>query len=90
VSRKLVKLSGVLSLSAQGRSTVYKNIKKNLFPPPIKIGERAVAWIEDEIEQLIYAQIRGDSESEIKQLVSDLITSRSSNAINLGDESCPK
>lgn len=32
------------------RSTVYKIIKEEGFPPPIKLSRRAVAWDEQEVD----------------------------------------
>lgn len=34
-----------------GRSTIYEMIARGEFPTPIKLGARAVGWIESEIEQ---------------------------------------
>jgi prophage regulatory protein len=32
------------------RSTIYARMKDGTFPAPIRIGPRAVAWIESDIE----------------------------------------
>ena len=32
------------------RSTIYLRIQENNFPRPIKLGARAVGWLENEIE----------------------------------------
>ena len=34
-----------------GRSTIYKRVQEGTFPPPIKIGERASAWLESDIAE---------------------------------------
>ncbi len=44
------------------RSTIYQRISEGSFPAPIKlgnpsIGDRAVGWVESEIENWIAAQI---------------------------------
>jgi prophage regulatory protein len=31
------------------RATIYDKIAKGTFPPPIKLGERSVGWVETEI-----------------------------------------
>ena len=34
----------VLRRKAIGRSTLYQEIKQGLFPKPVKIGKRKIAW----------------------------------------------
>lgn len=39
------------------RSTIYDRIKGGTFPAPISLGEKAVGWIESEIDAWLTAQI---------------------------------
>lgn len=39
------------------RSTIYDCIKAGTFPAPISLGEKAVGWIEAEIDVWLNAQI---------------------------------
>ncbi len=39
------------------RSTIYDRIKVGTFPAPISLGEKAVGWIESEIDAWLQAQI---------------------------------
>ena len=39
------------------RSTIYERVKTREFPVPVKIGARAVGWIESEITDFLTAQI---------------------------------
>jgi prophage regulatory protein len=39
------------------RSTVYDHVKAGTFPAPIRIGERAVGWIESEVEAWLESRI---------------------------------
>lgn len=50
---KLIRLSEVMSKTGYSKSWIYKLIKKNQFPKPIKIGTRSVAFIDREIEEWI-------------------------------------
>lgn len=50
---KLIRLSEVMSKTGYSKSWIYKLIKKNQFPKPIKVGTRAVAFIEREIEEFL-------------------------------------
>ena len=47
---RLLRLSEVQTRTALGRSTIYRKMREGSFPKPLKIGARAVRWIESEIE----------------------------------------
>ena len=50
---RLIKLKEVMNLTALRRSTIYKKMKEGAFPKSVSLGDRAVAWIEREIEDWI-------------------------------------
>jgi prophage regulatory protein len=39
------------------RSTIYDKMKDGTFPKPVKLGARAVAWLEPEIDAWIKERI---------------------------------
>lgn len=39
-----VRLPAVLRITGLGRSTIYRMIAKQQFPRPVRVGDRAVAW----------------------------------------------
>ena len=39
------------------RSTIYLRIQEGSFPKPISLGERAVGWLENEIEAWLASRI---------------------------------
>ena len=45
------------------RSTIYDKMKAGTFPKPVKLGARAVAWLEPEIDAWIKERIsqRGET-----------------------------
>jgi prophage regulatory protein len=47
---RLIRLVGVLDKTGISRAQLYKLMQKNEFPSNVKISERAVAWVESEIE----------------------------------------
>jgi prophage regulatory protein len=51
---RLLRLDAVKEITGLSRSTIYADAN---FPKPVKIGERAVAWVEDEIREWIDARI---------------------------------
>jgi prophage regulatory protein len=55
--RRLLRIGQVEDKVGLKRSPIYAEIKKGEFPPPIKIGSRSSAWVEDEIDAWIEARI---------------------------------
>lgn len=55
---KLIKLSSVLESTALGRSRLYKLIQEGLFPAPVQLGVRSVAWDENEVNRWIEARLK--------------------------------
>jgi len=66
VTTKFLRLPKVQDRTGKSRSTIYKGVNDGTFPKPIKIGPRAVGWLESEIEEhnqaCIKASRSGDSE----------------------------
>ncbi|MBV4369018.1 helix-turn-helix transcriptional regulator [Erwinia phyllosphaerae] len=56
-NKKLIRLSAVINKTGYSKSWIYKLINLKQFPQPIKIGSRAVAFIESEIDEWIEALI---------------------------------
>ncbi|KFF50376.1 MULTISPECIES: helix-turn-helix transcriptional regulator [Halomonadaceae] len=54
---RLIKLKDVTSLTGLARSTIYKYISEERFPKPVSLGERNVAWVEEEIQDWILEKI---------------------------------
>jgi prophage regulatory protein len=51
---RLLRLDAVKEITGLSRSTIYADPS---FPKSVKIGERAVAWVEDEIREWVEARI---------------------------------
>ncbi|REC94964.1 helix-turn-helix transcriptional regulator [Kushneria indalinina] len=60
---RLLKLKDVMFLTGLARSTVYKYIAMGTFPKPVSLGERNVAWVEDEINNWIESKIKERDEA---------------------------
>mgnify|MGYP001029966839 CR=1 FL=1 len=62
-----IRLPEVLSRTGYGRTTIYRKMEDGSFPRSVKLGgppkdpnafdSRAIAWIEDEVEQWIESRI---------------------------------
>jgi prophage regulatory protein len=53
----ILRLPAVKARTSRSRSSIYADIQAGLFPAPIKIGPRAVGWLESEIETWIEQRI---------------------------------
>lgn len=49
----VLRLPEVIKRTGLARSTIYDQMEKGTFPRPIRIGERAVAWRDSDIEDWI-------------------------------------
>ena len=65
--KRLIRLPEVLTRTGFGRTSIYRKMEDGSFPRSVKLGgppidpnvfdSRAVAWIEDEVEQWIESRI---------------------------------
>lgn len=73
---KLMRRHELQARSGKARSTIYDDLARGLLTRPVRIGVRAVAWPEHEIEQILQARIRGADDPEVMRLVERLHTAR--------------
>lgn len=55
---QLLRRNIVLERCGMSTSTLYRLMGQQRFPPPVRIGGRAVAWVESEINEWIEARIK--------------------------------
>ena len=65
--KRLIRLPEVLTRTGYGRTSIYRKMEDGSFPKSIKLGgppldpsafdSRAVAWIEDDVDQWIESRI---------------------------------
>ena len=48
---RFIRLPELMQIVGLGKTTIYARIKMGEFPRPVKIGGRAVGWVESEIIQ---------------------------------------
>ena len=66
-NHRFIRLNEVMSRTGYGRTSIYRKMEDGSFPKSVKLGvppkdpsifdSRAVAWIEDEVEQWIESRI---------------------------------
>ena len=62
---RVLRLPRVQARTGLSRSTIYVRVADGSFPKPVRLGARAIGWIEAEVDQWIRRQIaasRGDAE----------------------------
>lgn len=74
----LLRLPRVKAETGASRSTIYLRIQQGLWPKPVKLGPRSVAWPASEVAALNAARIAGMADTEIRALVAKLETARKS------------
>ena len=58
MSYMILRLPQVKSRTGLSRSTIYLRISEGKFPAPISIGERAVGWLDLDIDAWLEARIK--------------------------------
>lgn len=53
VKKRFIRLPEVLERTGFSKAWIYRLISQNRFPKPIKLGERAIAFLESEIDDWI-------------------------------------
>ena len=41
---QFLRLDAVVAMTGKSRSAIYAAVKAKTFPPPVKVGARAIAW----------------------------------------------
>ncbi|AMF95107.2 transcriptional regulator [Vibrio fluvialis] len=48
---RFLKLKEVMEKTALSRSAIYRKMNDGEFPESVSLGERAVAWVESEVDE---------------------------------------
>ena len=72
----LLRLPAVKAECGYSRSTLYLRMSQGLWPRPVSLGARAVAWPASEVAMLNAARIAGKTEAEIRALVAKMEAAR--------------
>jgi predicted DNA-binding transcriptional regulator AlpA len=73
---QFAKMPAVSKKTAEPPSTIYWRVSNGEFVPPIKQGERAAAFILEEVDAVMRARAAGATRDEIKTLVRELVAAR--------------
>jgi prophage regulatory protein len=50
MAQKIYRLKELRSITGYGKTQIYEMIEAGRFPRPIPLGDRAVGWLESEID----------------------------------------
>ncbi len=59
--RSFIRLPEVMRRTGYSKAWLYRLINQNRFPKPVKIGERAIAFVEGEIDDWITQRIEASN-----------------------------
>ena len=90
MDHRMMRLKSITKNLVIPRSSLYAQIKDGVFPRPVPIGDRAVAWPQYEVEAIYFARIAGKSKDQMRSLVSSLHQQRESQAEYLKQSEAPK
>ena len=57
MTHTILRLPGVKASTGLSRSTIYLRVSQGRFPKPVKLGGRAVGWVQTEIQEWLQLQI---------------------------------
>ncbi len=60
----ILRLPAVIERTGLSRSTVYLMMSKNEFPSTISLGDRAVGWLEDDINSWLEQRIEASRKAK--------------------------
>jgi prophage regulatory protein len=63
----IIRLPQVKTRTGLSRSTIYKRISEGSFPRQVSLGDKAVGWIEQEIDDWIACRIQDARQLEVSQ-----------------------
>ena len=62
MNTRLLTLREVTAITALSRSAIYAMMAESRFPKPLRIGSRAVRWVEQEVLDFIASRPRGGTD----------------------------
>lgn len=54
---RIIRLKDVIEMTGLARSTIYKYMDAGFFPKTVALGDRAVGWIEGEVQEWVISRI---------------------------------
>lgn len=78
---KFISIDEVLEKTTFGRSSLYAKVSKGLFPKPVKVGSRKIAWPQFEVDQMMDFYLSTTNEEDTKSFVTKIEKIRTERSI---------
>ena len=59
----LIRIAEVMRRTGRTRSRIYEDMARGRFPKSLKIGDRAIAWVDAEVDQFVAKAIAARDEA---------------------------
>jgi prophage regulatory protein len=56
---RFLRLPEVKAITGLGKTSIYEQIREKSFPAPVRLGLRAVGWVESEVRQWAQDRVHG-------------------------------
>ncbi len=66
VSPRILRLPAVRRRTGLSRSSIYLRMSQGRFPKPISLGERAVGWVESEVNDWLNRMIEASRQTQVR------------------------
>jgi prophage regulatory protein len=66
--RTILRLRQVIGRTGLSRSTIYERIQSRTFPAQIRLGARAVGWLESDVEAWIGERLNASRANEDRKV----------------------
>jgi len=67
MTHTILRLPAVKALTGLSRSTIYLKIKEGKFPKNISLGDRAVGWLQADLDEWINQRIELSRNTSLKE-----------------------
>lgn len=64
---KMLRLKQVMEKTGLGRTSIYELGKTGKFPEKVKLGARAVSWVEDEVNKWLEERVAASRKTGSKE-----------------------
>jgi prophage regulatory protein len=79
----ILRLPEIFKRTGLKKTTIYNYIKNKRFPPPFSLGDRAVGWLDYEVNDTLEFMAAGKSNEDIKSLIAGMLLARQAKVADL-------
>ena len=65
LNSKFLRLPQVIDRTGYRKTSIYERIQQGDFPRPVKLGPRAVGWLDSEVEEWMRSRLKARDAEEV-------------------------